>query len=139
MAIFDNLVELLHGVGGAVGAGGGLVAAKLYQRLDGARKDAKKALKIAEDLTLELKVFKDGDLASKAYVVQEISRVVRGSFSGVELDKLVDHRLKELERRMSAIEDQFDETQKENRAWAEEIREILGRLEGTLQSSRRSG
>jgi len=133
VALFDNIFELLHDAGGLLGAGGGLVAAELYRRFNDARKEAKKAREVAtEALTkAEAVAFRLTQVATQEWVSQEIQRCLRGSLSG-DGDGVVQFRLKELERRMSSIEDQFDINQKEGREWAEGIRTILGRLEGIL-------
>jgi hypothetical protein len=64
---------------------------------------------------------------------QEVDRLLRGSrpdFGGS--DSLVLQRLDQLERRMSALEDDVDEAKKEDRKWAEQIREAMGRIEGQM-------
>jgi hypothetical protein len=137
VAMFDNIFEMLHTAGGYLGAGGGLVAGELYRRFNDARKDAKKAHDIAKETAGALKEALK-DFATREWVVQEIQRVLRGSLSGGS-DPLVEYKLNELARRMSAIEDQFDEDRKENREWADKLLSGISRLEGVVQQQQQQG
>jgi len=70
---------------------------------------------------------------------QEVDRLLRGSrpdfgASDPAAPALLLRRLDELERRMSAIEDDVDEAKKEDRKWAEAIREGMGRIEGQMSA-----
>jgi hypothetical protein len=70
---------------------------------------------------------------------QEVDRLLRGSRSDLNatdpsIPALILRRLDELERRMSALEDDVDEAKKEDRKWAEQIREAMGRIEGQMST-----
>lgn len=130
-----------------MGAGGGLVAGEVYRRFRSASKDAKDAKKLVsalvdrveKDLAPRLLTFvtKDDLERLQQTFERDIARLARGSRpDSLKPDAVMVRRLDELERRMSAIEDAFDETQKEGRTWAELIREKLGRIEGMMTTSR---
>lgn len=138
MALFDSIFEVLHTAGGYVGAGGGLVAGELYRRFRGSVKDAKDAKKLVEalihrvehDLEPRLQTF-----MTKEAFSADVARILRGSRpESLPTDQAVLQRLTELERRVAGVEDDIDESKKDDRTWAENIRETLGRIEGQLNN-----
>jgi hypothetical protein len=138
VALFDNVFELLHTAGGYVGAGGGLVAGELYRRFRSSVKDAKDAKKLVEALVSKIEHDLEPRLSSfvtKEAFAADIARLMRGSRpESLPTDQAVLQRLTELERRMAGVEDDIDQSKKEDRTWAENIRETLGRIEGQLNN-----
>jgi hypothetical protein len=143
VAAFSDLVEVLHSVGGALGAGGGLFAGRLYAKLTEAVKNAKSAHETVAVLSVKVAELtsdatnRDTIVATKEWVLHEIDRLLRSSKPAIGGDELIKHRLNELERRMSAIEDQRDSDLERSREWNEETRGILGEILGQLKMSNR--
>jgi hypothetical protein len=141
VALFDNLFEILSGGGNLLGAGGGILAGEVYRRFRGAAKDAKEALKIAKDAkvlvenelaagrTAAITAYNQGIADARAYVDEQLRKIARGS--SVELQSEAE-RLTRLETRMSAVEDDLDARDNEERKWQGEIQRTLGRIEGQL-------
>jgi hypothetical protein len=137
VAFFDNIFELLQGGGNVLGAGGGFLAAALYRKLDVASKNAKNALAIAkraEELVKnEVKVgIEAGMKEATRYVDEQLAKIARGSKVELSFDQETSSRLASLETRMSAIEDDLDARDVEDRKWQQEMQRSLGRIEGRL-------
>jgi hypothetical protein len=141
MGSWSDFLELARTAGGYIGAGGGLIAGRLYAEL----KEAVKNSKTARDLVKELVVKVDdlvSDLAKlesssakKEWVLHEINKLLRSSAPAIGGDELIKHRLSELERRISSVEDVRDNDLERSREWNEEIKGDLGEIMGMLKMS----
>jgi hypothetical protein len=70
-------------------------------------------------------------------VQREVDKLMRGSRPDFSTgDPVVLRRLDELDRRVSAVEDDVDDAKREDRKWAEQMRETMGRIEGRLEAIR---
>jgi oligoendopeptidase F len=146
VALFDNILELFQSGGGALGAGGALVAGEVYRRFQGAKKDAKEALKIAREakaiaerevtaaraagLTAYERGLEDALRKAREYVDEKLQKIARGSVVELQSES---ERLTRLETRVSAIEDDADARDLEEKRWQGEIQRSLGRIEGQLE------
>ena len=138
-----DLLELAIGLiekGGAVaGLGGGYVATRVLGKISEGLKDAKAARDTAaaalkrSNETHEL-VDKVRVELQALYV--EIERIKRGSFTTEGHDSRTGERLAQLETRMSSVEDDLDESVKENKRSWEQIQRSVGRIEGSLRPNR---
>lgn len=147
MALFDNILEIFQSGGGILGTGGGLVAGEIFRRFQGARKDAKDALKLAREAkklvedevsaarSVGAKAYErgleDALTQARAYVDEKLVKIARGSVVELQSES---ERLTRLETRMSAVEDDLDERDVQDRKWQAEIQRTLGRIEGQLMA-----
>lgn len=139
MSTLSDLIELAHHAGSAIGAGGGVFAVRLYVKITEAAKSAKAAREAVDALRIEVAklvadVSKlDSLAATKEWVLNEIQRLLRSSAPAFGGDELIKHRLNEIERRLSGIEDQRDSDWDRSREWNEEIKGTLGEILGMMK------
>jgi hypothetical protein len=133
MDLLEIAVGLLEKGGAVAGLGGGYIATRVLSRINKGLDDAKHALTLAKQAAAR---------AEEAYTLAESLKSAlsyqapyRGGTGGqlgeIDLSKLVE-RITQLETRMSAIEDDFDDQQKEEKKSWEAIFRAVGRLEGAI-------
>jgi phosphoribosylpyrophosphate synthetase len=150
MALAETLVAILTHIGSGAGTVGGGLAVTIYRRFQSAEQAALSAEKLAKALELKI-IATTADLTAirtfvsnevdglKTAVGNQIAAIARGSKAEITVspDQKTLERLTALETRMSAVEDDIDKKDDEDRKAWDEILRSIGRIEGQLISSKR--